>query len=764
MTLSMSPHPLILNDSTPSLSSKKKNANGDLEDSDDDHDNDKRIRPASKTDSMAITTDDQQSDRCGGEDDDYDMPVKDYNRCHALPQELSGTSSTSSSTELKYPHNNITGGTMISSSSSRKRTLAEVSINNNSSWQEFCNKGSLFKTLLDGAVEKVTTAVAASATTVIGSASSSYQGLGTVFGNDDDDNKENSTTDSEDAHVRHSNNSGNTSSSRLVERLLRQKTTECLLSQQKLEQQQSQLVALQAMVDDLRETKKNLVIQTSTLTGAFKQARQNAKQARQERVCVCIYVCVSRQCVYVILSKNKDVRPYTQTLHFVCFLYVLSNGNPPPLYGINHREDADAAETTAATLAAKLEALEIVVLETKRASQLLLEEQDQVTNGAQVIESKFIEAQANVVRAKAAKDKLEREISSLISKRQEIDNHLQRLSQELQQERMEKQQWKRRCQELELTKKSQHERLNRLEDELQISQSLLVDATTAMNETKRAKNDVEVDMERLQKANQELHKQSQELRQLRRQEKDSHQQALVQLEQNQQAAQVEGNSQREKIQNLKLEKQIADKSIAQLQSKAANMERRLQELTNLSSITTSTNVCISADRVTTGDDDGRDLLVTTPSHSDHGSETLATNTFVIPPLEGNNENNPAGIVTKCSLCFKDFSGLMKKCDCGRPDCKLRAHQMCVHRIHSTAAAGKTSVSHPGTPAPKLPVILCSSTIQSLIDSSRRRHTISSSGARRSSGANNRTIQQEPLTTAISPIGVSTPTQQQHLDA
>lgn len=424
----------------------------------------------------------------------------------------------------------------------------------------------------------------------------------------------------------------------------------------------------------------------------------------------------------------------------------------------SHREDADAAETTAATLAAKLEALETVVLETKRASQLLLEEQDQVTNGAQIMETKFIEAQANVVRSNATKDKLEREISSLISKRQEIENHLQGLSQELQRERTEKQQWKRRCQELETTKKSQDERLNRLEKDLETSQSLLVDATTAMNETKRAKNDVEADMERLQKANQELHKQSQELRQLRRQEKDSHQQALAQMEQDHHATQVQVNNQREKIQNLKLEKQTADKTIAQLQSKAANMERRLHELTNLSSITTSTNVGVSVGGATTADDDEGGLVVTTPSHSDHHSKNRTTNSFVIPPLEGNNESDTV-VVTKCSLCFKDSSGLMKKCDCGNPDCKLRAHQMCVHRIHSTAAAGKTSVSHPGTPAPRLPVILCSSTIQSLIDSSRRRNTMSSSGRKSSSGNE---MVQLPSVTTITPAGLSTPTQE-HLD-
>lgn len=244
------------------------------EDSDDDHDGGKTTRHVPLADSTMVTTVDHDG---GGGEDDSDGPIKNIHHNHPFPLELSGSSSSPSTDMMKSP-NKRSGGTI----SSRKRTRVEVS-SNNSSWQEFCNRGSLFKTLLDGAVDKVATAAAAAVSAnAIGAGGASSQQDRVAAANEGDDNKENNNDDDHDVKHKDSNENHDSGkfSRRVVENLLREKTTECLLSQQKLEQQQSQLVALQAMVDDLREAKKNLVVQTSTLTGAYKQARQNAKRAR----------------------------------------------------------------------------------------------------------------------------------------------------------------------------------------------------------------------------------------------------------------------------------------------------------------------------------------------------------------------------------------------------------------------------------------------------------------------------------------------------
>lgn len=59
---------------------------------------------------------------------------------------------------------------------------------------------------------------------------------------------------------------------------------------------------------------------------------------------------------------------------------------------------------------------------------------------------------------------------------------------------------------------------------------------------------------------------------------------------------------------------------------------------------------------------------------------------------------------KCCLCFRDPAGVMKSCQCGQKDCNKRAHITCLskHRNGNVSSC----VSHPGTPNPPMPLILC----------------------------------------------------------
>jgi hypothetical protein len=59
---------------------------------------------------------------------------------------------------------------------------------------------------------------------------------------------------------------------------------------------------------------------------------------------------------------------------------------------------------------------------------------------------------------------------------------------------------------------------------------------------------------------------------------------------------------------------------------------------------------------------------------------------------------------KCCLCFKDASGVMKSCQCGQQTCEKKAHATCLSKYK----VGNISscVSHPGTPLPPMPLILC----------------------------------------------------------
>ena len=63
-------------------------------------------------------------------------------------------------------------------------------------------------------------------------------------------------------------------------------------------------------------------------------------------------------------------------------------------------------------------------------------------------------------------------------------------------------------------------------------------------------------------------------------------------------------------------------------------------------------------------------------------------------------NQPSG---HCNICFKGASGVLRWCKCGQTDCNKWAHAQCLAKRKSNVS---TSVSHPGTPPPALPLILC----------------------------------------------------------
>ncbi|KAL7489040.1 hypothetical protein ACHAW6_014625 [Cyclotella cf. meneghiniana] len=59
---------------------------------------------------------------------------------------------------------------------------------------------------------------------------------------------------------------------------------------------------------------------------------------------------------------------------------------------------------------------------------------------------------------------------------------------------------------------------------------------------------------------------------------------------------------------------------------------------------------------------------------------------------------------KCCLCFKDRAGVMKSCQCGKNSCDKRAHAACLakYKVGNISSC----VSHPGTPLPPMPLVLC----------------------------------------------------------
>lgn len=78
------------------------------------------------------------------------------------------------------------------------------------------------------------------------------------------------------------------------------------------------------------------------------------------------------------------------------------------------------------------------------------------------------------------------------------------------------------------------------------------------------------------------------------------------------------------------------------------------------------------------------------------------------PFVSNDETKSYLDNQKCCLCCKDATENMRDCQCGKDTCDLQAHVSCLigSNHHPTP-----SVSHPGTPAPTLPLILCGGIFQ-----------------------------------------------------
>lgn len=316
------------------------------------------------------------------------------------------------------------------------------------------------------------------------------------------------------------------------------------------------------------------------------------------------------------------------------------------------------------------------------------------------MEAKYVQAQADLARSSASKQKMQQEHRSMKKQLEQMQRRLLDISQALECEKDEKQAWKREAQELGATDKVLQDRVERLEAELQQSKTLLMEATSAASESQEARQKVQSTLVRMEEANKQLSEKLQESqKQLQRQD-EFHSNCLAQAQKDHQVTQHKWSHDRDLVQSLKIEKQAADKKVSQVQGKLAQAERRLLDSTNL----TSSITLLHEEKSSCHD-------------SQSNSASAGQDGFSIPSLASTKENTsspPSKTVSKCSICNKEGSGVMRKCQCGDKNCAIRAHSVCVQRI--TMQNTSTSVSHPGTPAPKLPVILCSNNgMKSIMD-------------------------------------------------
>jgi chromosome segregation ATPase len=343
----------------------------------------------------------------------------------------------------------------------------------------------------------------------------------------------------------------------------------------------------------------------------------------------------------------------------------------------NAREDADAAEATAASLAMQLQAFQEVIDETKRASQVLYKEHEEISEAAHLVETKCVQIQAELVRSQNQRQNLNKQNEELAARARRAEDEKRKLEAQVSNQTGVVRKWKQAWEEASTLDQAYKKRIARVEAELQQAQAMLVEATLTVAEAQAATTVLKDTIEELTTANCALHERVEHSQAQHRTEQEKLHQSLHEAQQDAQSLRLQASSDQDQIQKLTMEKAASDMRAEQLQSRIAGLERRLKD----SSSTPSGWLNVTA----------TNAMNVTP-------ETIVPPSFLDKENDSSCTEAPG---SRCSICMKASVGIMKLCQCGNKDCKFRAHASCVNR----SQAGP-SVSHPGTPAQLLPVVLC----------------------------------------------------------
>ena len=372
----------------------------------------------------------------------------------------------------------------------------------------------------------------------------------------------------------------------------------------------------------------------------------------------------------------------------------------------NARADADAAEACAASMATQLQALKDVVDETKRASQVLYKEHEQVSAGARSMEAKLLQRETELARAQKEqrqwmeeKEKMKSFTSKLQEEKKTLEQEVNRLTEELHE-------MKHQADEYAAVEQARKDRAAMVEKELREARTMLMEATSAAAETESTAAVLNDTIKGLEEENKTLHETLETIQAKAREENERLNDSLTKAEKEAQSLRIKAASHEEDIHRMRMDKSASEKEVSKLKTKVSGLERRLKDATSYAS--------------TLALDDASDSqpgeASNTASTSRAGRNGVA---FAIPPL--NAANTPASSkakenrtnrvtpgtakATKCCICKQNASGFVKSCQCGKPSCQLRAHATCI----TASNLAPPSVSHPGTPALRPPVLLCGRT-------------------------------------------------------
>lgn len=396
----------------------------------------------------------------------------------------------------------------------------------------------------------------------------------------------------------------------------------------------------------------------------------------------------------------------------------------------NARADADAAEVRASSASSKLKSFKNAMDQTKKVVEAVKAEHDEISSFAKDLESRLMQKESELCRMQKEKSRAVDNFDQVSGELLELKAAQKAVKEELTAKSDELVKLKRTLVERQDLENARTEMSGRLERELRKARSLIVELTSSSSEAESTTAELQETISNLQKEITSLHEKLKDTVENAAKERSKMNEAMEEVESEAQKLRMKSTADDEEINKLRLDKSSFEKEIEHLKNRIINLEKRSSDITDVETFSHGDAVSDTSSLHADSHFSTPSSHHSTPSSSSSTSSDVFTKSstdattkstkqvqqYHIPKLKSMTPNmsHPKEKDSRgakrfrsqshcCSICFKNPYGIMKACQCGNPACNLRAHTTCISGKNPTP-----SVSFPGTPAPSLPTILCSS--------------------------------------------------------
>lgn len=390
---------------------------------------------------------------------------------------------------------------------------------------------------------------------------------------------------------------------------------------------------------------------------------------------------------------------------------------------VNARAEADAADARAESFASQLNDLQSIIEETRRGMEVVRHEHDEVSGAARSVEGRLIQVESELTRAARVKQDAEDERDVLKSRAEKSEQLARVLQEKVEDYEHEVRLLKKDLVEMGDLEKVRSDRTHRIERELQDARGTLLEATSAAAEAESTVTSLRSGIEELRKENESLYVKIHNHRDSLSKDRSKQNEALMAAEKEVQKYKMKCEEEEESANRLSMEKTTAEKTVEQLKTRLANVERRLNDANKETSVRSGatvtpvatssaatpnmaklglinsfgaresgiemdttkerkyvTNLPMRETQRTSKSDSSSRQVSYTPSNSMHAmgkDDRFRMHRHSMSREMPYGAKRKVSKSTTCCICLQEASGMMKNCQCDKINCDMRAHMTCI---------------------------------------------------------------------------------------